>query len=107
MIMALTCPACNKANQTDAICQRCGCDLSGLHAIKRAAEASLGSVRQRLRQRDWAQALAEAEQSWQLCHSDAAAQCAFILSGILGNTAAALCWRQRTLRGKTQTNTQR
>jgi hypothetical protein len=36
----IICPACNKANQTAAICARCVCDLGMLYSVAHAAEAA-------------------------------------------------------------------
>jgi hypothetical protein len=96
--MSLNCPACNKPNQDGPACQRCGCDLSALHTIRRAAQVCLAEAIHGLRNRQWNQALIEAERSWELYHSPEAAHCAFVLAAALGETAAALRWRQRALR---------
>jgi hypothetical protein len=99
--MPLSCPVCTKPNQDGPACQRCGCDLSALHMIRRAAEACLAEARHSLRDQQWGQALIEAERSWELCHSPEAARCAFVLAAALGETAAALHWRQRALQDPT------
>jgi hypothetical protein len=93
--MSLSCPACNKPGQTGQLCQRCGCDLSALHTVRRAAHSSLAQARCLLLRREWQSALLAAEQSWQLYHSAEAAHCAFLAGAALGDTPAALCWRSR------------
>jgi hypothetical protein len=96
--MSLTCPACAKPNQNGELCQRCGCDLSDLHAVNRAAEWCLRAGREHLRRAAWLQALQHAEQSWDLQHSAAAARDAFVLAAALGDTVAALRWHRRAAR---------
>ena len=94
--MAITCPACNKANQTTAACARCGCDLSSLQAVVAAATAHLGDALSALRSGDWSAALAGAEASWQLCHSTDAARLGFLAASALRQTAEALHWHERS-----------
>ena len=67
--MPITCPACNKAGQTDAACQRCGCELTHLHEIVAAAATRLARAHAALTNRDWSGALADAEGSWDLLHT--------------------------------------
>lgn len=98
--MSLICPACNKANQTDAACQRCGCDLTPLHAIVRSAASCLDSAAAAFTERDWPEALAFAAQSWELRHSSESAQTAFLAAAAAGQTSDALMWRTRALRAK-------
>ncbi len=93
--MPITCPACNKANQTEAACTRCGCDLTRLHEIVEAAGIGISKANVALRVSDWTSALAAAEQSWQLCHSVLAARLAFLAASALGETTCALLWHQR------------
>ena len=93
--MSLNCPACNKSNQDGPVCQRCGCDLSALHMIRRAAQICLAEARHGLRNRQWSQALIDAERSWELYHSSEAAHCAYVLAAALGETDAAVRWRQQ------------
>jgi methionyl-tRNA synthetase len=91
----LTCPACNKSNQDADNCQRCGCDLSSLHAVQEAAATCLGLARYSLTQQRWQEALEYAERSWVLCHSREAAQYAFYTAAALRDTPAALTWHRR------------
>ncbi len=93
--MAITCPACSKTGQTESACQRCGCDLSRLHAIVTRATSRLQAARASLEKRDWTRALIHAEQSWRLCHTIESAQMAFLSAAAGGETALALVWRQR------------
>ncbi len=97
--MSLICPACNKPHQSSPVCQRCGCDLSALHAVRRAAAAWLAEARHCLLQQEWPSALEAAERSWELSHSPEAAQCAFLVGGALGDTAAVVRWHQRVSGG--------
>jgi hypothetical protein len=93
--MPLTCPACKKASQSGPVCERCGCELSALHAVQFAAGVCLNLAHHYVSYRLWAEALEAAERSWQLQHSAEAARCAFLVAGALGNTPAALLWHQR------------
>ncbi len=93
--MLLTCPACNKAGQADAACQRCGCDLSRLHATAAAAAVRLAAARTALEDSDWSAALTRAADSWRLRHSPAAAQLAFLAAAAGGDGAATLRWHRR------------
>ncbi|MGH7946826.1 MAG: hypothetical protein ACREF9_17750 [Opitutaceae bacterium] len=93
--MAIVCPACNKAGQAEAVCQRCGCDLSQLHAIVAAAASRLSAAAASLAGCDWPGALVQAERSWRLCHTPASAQVAFLAASAAGAAARALRWRER------------
>jgi hypothetical protein len=93
----LTCPACNKAGQTEAACQRCGCDLSRLHTISATAAVRLEDARAALEEFDWSAAQARAAESWRLRHSPEAARLAFLAAVGSGETAATLRWRRRAL----------
>ena len=94
--MEITCPACNKDGQTEAACSRCGCDLSRLATVLDAAAAALSSARAAFHRLDWSEALRQAEISWQLLHAADPARLAFLAAAGLGDTPAALRWRQRT-----------
>lgn len=93
--MPITCPACNKPNQAEAACQRCGCDLSPLHAVVEAAGMSLRAAVASLAKRDGPGALAHAEQSWRLVHSRESAEAAFLAAAAAGDAAELLRWRGR------------
>ena len=94
--MEITCPACNKDAQTEAACSRCGCDLTRLRTVFDAAAAALSSACAAFHRTDWSEALHQAETSWQLLHATDAARLAFLAAAGLGDTPAALRWRQRT-----------
>ena len=98
--MALTCPACNKGEQKAAVCARCGCDLSALHAVIEAAAACMAEACHALESRAWGQALICAERAWQLRNAKEAAQLAFLAAAALGQTSRALRWRDRTSWGR-------
>lgn len=93
--MPLTCPACNKAGQTEAACSRCGCDLSRLHVVARSADARLARARMALADLDWATAHAEALAAWRLRHSAAAAEINVLACAAQGRFATAQIWRER------------
>ena len=93
--MTLVCPACNKANQAAAACERCGCELSRLHEIANAAESRLAAATTALATRDWPGALAEAERSWRLLRCGESARVAFLAAAAAGEGARALRWRDR------------
>jgi len=99
--MAIVCPACNKANQTEDVCQRCACELLRLHEIVAAAGSRLSMAAAALTARDWSAALAHAERSWSLCRSRESARTAFLAAAAAGDTARALCWRERTAHAST------
>jgi hypothetical protein len=92
--MSVTCPACGKADQEQLTCSRCGCDLSRLIEVARAAAAAFHRSLACLRAGRRADALAAAEQSWRLCHSVEAARLAFLAAAALGDTSSALSWRR-------------
>lgn len=96
--MNLTCPACGKREQNDETCARCGCDLSQLQNVLRSAAGHLGAGWQALRTGDWPVALGQANASWRLCHTDAAARLAFLAASALGDTRLALGWREQARR---------
>jgi hypothetical protein len=93
--VAITCPACSKSNQTQTVCGRCGCDLSRLWQVSEAAAAALAQARAALRAADWSDALAKAEDSWNLCHSVESARLAFLAAGALREAASAMTWHAR------------
>jgi len=96
----IACPACNKANQTEAACQRCGCDLARLHEIRAAAVACLGGATAALADGDWTAALSAAARSWRLRHTAESARIAFLAAAAAGDTARTLHWRQRATDGE-------
>lgn len=96
--MAIACPACNKANQTEPSCQRCGCDLTSLHEIEWRAQSSLAAAATALARRDWTQALNHAERSWELQHGLVSAQLASLAAAALGDAPRLSRWRGRVRR---------
>lgn len=97
--MPIVCPACNKANQNEAACQRCGCDLARLHEIGEAAAACLGGATAALADGDGSAALLAAGRSWRLRHTAESARLAFLAAVAIGDTARALRWRDRAVDG--------
>ena len=93
--MAIVCPACGKAAQAEAVCQRCGCDLSPLHAVCEAAVSCLGAAHAALSVGNWRGALGLAERSWSLRHAPSSARTAFLAAAAAGDTREALLWRAR------------
>jgi hypothetical protein len=96
--VGIDCPACNKPGQTEAVCARCGCDLTRLRAVAEAAVAASDRARDALHLAEWEHALAWAERSWDLFHSKEAARTAFLASAALGQTGEALQWHGRSSR---------
>ena len=93
--MGITCPACNKADQADPSCARCGCDLALLHAIVEAASARLRAAEGALAAGDYRRALRHAGQSWRLWQSQDSAGLAFVAAAALGESGPALRWHRR------------
>ena len=96
--MLLECPACRKWNEpgAGAACQRCGCDLGWLQAVRRGAARHLDIAAVRARSADWSAALLHAERSWSLRHSPEAARIAFVVSAILRDGHGAALWHPRS-----------
>lgn len=92
----LSCPSCGKVNLA-APCQRCGCDLAPLFAIRQAARARLASAAESLRQGEAVAAHEYAGQSWGLRHSSEAARLAFLACIVMREFDAALLWRRRAM----------
>ena len=76
--MEIVCPACNKANDEETHCSRCGADLLALVQIRRSATQALNSGTRYLKQNDGRNALHQAEISWHLKNSAEAARLAFL-----------------------------
>jgi len=93
--MPITCPACNKANQSTTVCQRCACELSQLQRVEAAATERLLAARAALAERDWAAALGRAERSWRLRNGPESARVAVLAALGTGDTERALRWRRR------------
>ena len=90
--MVVTCPACNKGDQTAPVCARCGCDLSALRAVLGAAGLSLAEARAAFERCDWEAALRAAERAWHLRHTPEAARLAFLAATALAQTPRAVHW---------------
>lgn len=93
--MSISCPACNKSDQTGPVCARCGCDLSLLHSILASAEECLGTARAALRDCDWPSAQSWASRAWRLHHSAAAARLACLAAAAAGDTPRTILWHTR------------
>jgi len=63
--------------------------------VLRCADRRLRAAAKKIRECDWAAALAEAEQSWHLRHSSDAARLAFAAAAALGDTRRAIFWKNR------------
>lgn len=90
----IACPSCGKTN-TIAPCQRCGCDLAPLFAIRREAASALGAAARHLRKGAAQEAREEAWRSWDLRHSAEAVRVACLASIALGDPDGLAEWRNR------------
>jgi hypothetical protein len=88
----IVCPACNKANDEETHCSRCGADLLALVQIRRSATQALNSGTRYLKQNDGRSALHQAEISWHLKKSAEAARLAFLACLHLQRFASATRW---------------
>ena len=95
--MQITCPACGKAAVSTAVhsCDRCGCDLSTLREIRRAANALLGEAKSALAGGDGLAALAFATRSWTLVHRPVTAHVGCLAAAVLEDPASLARWRRR------------
>lgn len=110
--MRLVCPACRKthllatndATITDetghsraalVACDRCGCDLSHLIGLLRAATVLTSQARGAMRRREWEAGLARAIEAWDLTHAEQSAAVACLAAAALGDAAALEHWRRR------------
>lgn len=106
--VTLACPACGKTDALPdwpprtgdsaglAACDRCGCDLSRLRAIRQTADALLRAAKRSLERRDWEGGLSNATRSWDLAHTADGARVASLAAAALGDAAALERWRRRT-----------
>ncbi len=76
--MKLQCPACRKINNGVSECVRCGCDISVLAKIIRAAEFEIFCSKKSLEAKDALKALHHAERSWRLKKGPHAAKFSFL-----------------------------
>jgi hypothetical protein len=90
--METICPACNKANNEETHCSRCGADLRELVQIRRSAAQALNSGTRYLKQNDGRNALHQAEISWHLKNSAEAARLAFLACLHLQRFTSATRW---------------
>ena len=90
--MEMVCPACNKVNNEETLCSRCGADLLVLVKIRRSAALALKIGTQHLKQNDGRNALQQAEISWHLKNSAEAARLAFLACLHLQLFEAAARW---------------
>jgi hypothetical protein len=88
----MVCPACNKVNNEETLCSRCGADLLVLVQIRQSAALALKIGTQHLKQNDGRNALHQAEISWHLKNSAEAARLAFLACLHLQLFEAATGW---------------
>jgi len=88
----IVCPACNKVNNEETHCSRCGADLLALVQIRRSAALALNSGTQYLKQNDGRNALHQAEISWHLKKSTEATRLAFLSCLLLRRFTSATRW---------------
>ena len=93
--MKITCPSCSKAN-TASPCQRCGCDLETLFAVRQSAATELAAAAAALRSGDPEEAHTRAGHSWELLHTPESARVAFLACVAQDDFPSALLWRNRT-----------
>jgi predicted amidophosphoribosyltransferase len=92
--MEIICPSCGKANEATP-CRRCGCELSQLFAVCRAAEVELRIAAKCLSSGNVAEAREHATHSWELHHSSEAARLAFLACIALQDFARSRHWHRR------------
>jgi hypothetical protein len=94
--MEIVCPSCGKANQSTP-CRRCGCELSPLFGVYRAAEMELRVAGKCLRSGKIEEARERAAHSWELRHTSEAARLAFLACIALDDLSWVLLWRRRAV----------
>jgi len=101
----IICPACRKPNlATDAadnpeppfLCPRCGCDLTPLATLTRAAAAARRLAATELSRGRGQAALQAADRSWKLRQSPESARLAWLAALLAGDFASATVWYRRT-----------
>lgn len=90
--MRISCPACNRDNDNETTCRRCGADLTAHYAIKENALYHIYEGRRWLCQGQGDRALSFAQSSWGLLHSCDAARLAFLACLLLGRFDEATHW---------------
>jgi hypothetical protein len=88
----MVCPACNKVNNEETHCSRCGAELLVLVKIRRSAALALKIGTRYLKQNDGRNALHQAEISWHLKNSAEAARLAFLACLHLRRFTSATRW---------------
>jgi hypothetical protein len=96
--MAIACPACGKKSDGAAECPRCGCELSTLEMIIRAAGQELAAGRRSFLVNDFPLALHHAGKSWHLKKNQEAARLAFLSALSLNDRANLGRWYARAIR---------
>jgi hypothetical protein len=99
--MEIVCPSCGKANQSTP-CGRCGCELSPLFAIYRAADIELSVAGKCLRSGNVNEARERASHSWELRHTSKAARLAFLACIALDDFAWGRVWHRRAVTPRRQ-----
>lgn len=92
MINTIICPACARENDEATECSRCGCELSILAKISRAAEQELSLGKESLVNSDIPEAMRHAVKSWHLKKTPEAARLAFLTALAAGNPELASWW---------------
>jgi hypothetical protein len=93
--MAIACPACGKKSEDVRECPRCGCELSILEMITRAAARELFIGRESFLAGDMQSASYHAGKSWHLKKSPEAARVAFLSALSTGDSAQVDRWYAR------------
>jgi hypothetical protein len=101
--MEIVCPSCGKANESTP-CRRCGCELSSLFAVYRAAEVELRVAGKYLRSGNVNEARKHAARSWELHHTSEAARVAFLACIALDDFGWGRLWRHRAVAPQRQTS---
>ncbi|MEI7673607.1 MAG: hypothetical protein WCK00_15985 [Deltaproteobacteria bacterium] len=93
--MTIACPACGKKSEDVRECPRCGCELSILEMITRAAARELVTGRESFLAGDMQSALQHAGKSWYLKKNPGAARLAFLSALSAGDPAQIDRWYAR------------
>jgi hypothetical protein len=96
--MTITCPACGKSDDGRAECARCGCDISILVKIIKAAGREFEAGRECLMNGCPGDAFSHAERSWLLKKSREAARLAFLAVIAQSRLDLADRWYARAMR---------
>ena len=93
--MTIACPACGKKSEDVRECPRCGCELSILEMITRAAARELLTGRESFLAGDMQSAVYHAGKSWYLKKNPGAARLAFLSALPTGDPAQIDRWYAR------------